>query len=143
MLRQANLTITADPADVQANITRLTNEEIRLSQDLENLRQNNTDAQELVRLNKELQRVTRTLPQQTMAVPQNVGLNITNTVIQPANIGRLVDTTNAITQIDTELQQLDNLENDIQQLRNRYQQNIDTLNVLLPLQRLEEGLQRL
>ena len=85
----------------------------------------------------------RTLPQQQMAIPQNIGLNITNTVIAQANIAALNQTNTAIAQIDAELQQLDNLDNSLQQLRDRYQQNIDILNALIALQRLEEGLQRL
>lgn len=85
----------------------------------------------------------RTLPQQQMAIPQNIGLNITNTVIAQANIAALNQTNTAIAQIDAELQQLDNLDNSLQQLRDRYQQNIDILNALIALQRLEESLQRL
>jgi len=70
-------------------------------------------------------------------------LNITGTVIQPNQITNTTQTDTLITLIDTEIQQLDNLDNAIQQLRDRYQQNIDILNTLLPLQRLQEGLERL
>jgi hypothetical protein len=70
-------------------------------------------------------------------------LNITHTVVQTADIATLGQTQNTIQQTDTELQQLDNLENTIPNIRNRYQDNINKLNILLPLQKLQESLERL
>ncbi|MEI6775019.1 MAG: hypothetical protein WCL18_10015 [bacterium] len=64
-------------------------------------------------------------------------------MILPASIANITQTNTAIQQIDTEIQQLDNLENATQQIRERYQQNIDILTALLPMQRLQEDLQRL
>ena len=85
----------------------------------------------------------RTLPQQQMAIPQDIGLKITNTVIAQANITTLDQTNAAITQIDKELEQLDKLENALPTIRKRYQDNINVLNKLLPLQKLQEDLEKL
>ena len=142
-LPQSLRNVRTTNTNTQATIVRIINEEVILTQQIENQRQNLTDIQEITRLTWELQRITRTLPQQQIPIPQNIWLNITRTVIQPNQTVNIWQTQTGITQINTEIQQLDDLENAMQWLRDRYQDNINRLNTLLPLQRLEESLQRL
>ncbi len=142
-IQRANLppavqNINTTTNNTQADIIALTNEEVILTQNLENRKQDLINDKELLRLNGELQKITRTLIQQQISIPKDVGLTIGNTVIAQTKIDTLKKTKNTITQIDKEIQQIDDLEDNLQNLRDRYQENIDTLNALLPLQKLKE-----
>ena len=114
-----------------------------INQDLTIYNQELNGFRERQNLEREINWIIRTLIQQTLAIPQNVWLNITRDIINQANIATNNDTNTEIVVLDQEIQQLDNLQNSLQQLRNRYQQNLNILNQAFPIQTLYENLNNL
>ncbi|MCX6824516.1 MAG: hypothetical protein NT085_05325 [candidate division SR1 bacterium] len=136
-------TITQNSNNISTCSNELMAAEQKLANDLVQLQDQSGFATNLQTETVNLQTAIGKLNQQQVPIPQNIGLNITHTVINPANITTIANINTNMQGVDKELQEIDNLENTIQQLRERYQKNIDTLNELLPLQKLQESLEKL
>lgn len=113
------------------------------NQDLTTYNQESNNFRERQNLEREVNWIIRTLIQQTITIPQSIWLNITRDIINQWNVITAANTNTEILGLDQEIQQLDNLESGLSQLRARYQQNLNILNQALPIQTLYENLNNL
>ncbi len=141
--QRANLPAAAQnigaTGNTQADITTLTNEQVRLNQDIINRNQQISSITEIQDIDRQIQTLVRSLTPTPIPTPQNFWLpNLQNTIV--INRAPNPNATQQLAAIDVALTQIENLENTLPQIRQRYQANLNVLNQLLPLQRLQEYL---
>jgi len=114
--------------------------ETNLQVNLNTFNQELQDRTELDTLSNEIQTYIRRLAQTQIALSQGLPPSVSNSLVILSNQTPFPPASGLIANIDTAVNQVTVLENDLPQIKQRYEDNLKTLNELLPLQKLQEYL---